>query len=351
MTNKELIERLSREHRLEEGQWAQLFATYTKADLDFAMELAREMTVTRFGHRIYFRGIVEFTNICKNDCYYCGIRCSNHKVSRYRLTPEDILECCREGYDSGFRTFVLQGGEDGWFTDDWMCTIIRAIKEKYPDCAVTLSLGERSRESYEAMFRAGADRYLLRHETADEAHYRKLHPDSQTLKNRMRCLRDLKEIGYQTGCGIMVGSPGQTPQTLAKDMVFMQEFKPEMVGIGPFLPHQDTPFRAEAAGSVETTLFALALCRILLPRVLLPATTALGTAENDGRKMGVLAGCNVIMPNLSPAAVRKKYMLYDHKAGTDLTAAEGIALLRRQMEEIGYEVVVGRGDFGMEETK
>ena len=351
MTNKQLIETLNREHRLEENQWVQLFGSYTKEDLEFAMDLAREITVSRFGKRIYFRGIVEFTNICKNDCYYCGIRCSNHKVSRYRLEPEDILTCCREGYDSGFRTFVLQGGEDGWFTDERMCAIIRAIKARFPDCAVTLSLGERSRESYEAMYEAGTDRYLLRHETADEAHYRHLHPECQTLENRMRCLKDLKEIGYQTGCGIMVGSPGQTPETLAKDMVFMQEFKPEMVGIGPFLPHQDTPFREEAAGSVEMTLFALALCRILLPRVLLPATTALGTAENDGRKMGVLAGCNVIMPNLSPAAVRKKYMLYDHKAGTDLTAAEGIALLRRQMEEIGYEVVVGRGDFGMEETK
>lgn len=351
MTNRQLIEALHREHRLEETQWAQLFETYTKEDLDFAMELAREITVARFGKKIYFRGIVEFTNICKNDCYYCGIRCSNHKVSRYRLEPEDILACCQEGYDSGFHTFVLQGGEDGWFNDTRMCAIIRAIKTRFPDCAVTLSLGERSRESYEAMYEAGADRYLLRHETADEAHYRKLHPDSQTLENRMRCLRDLKEIGYQTGCGIMVGSPGQTPQTMAKDMVFMQEFRPEMVGIGPFLPHQDTPFREETAGSVETTLFALALCRIMLPWVLLPATTALGTAENNGRKMGVLAGCNVIMPNLSPAAVRKKYMLYDHKAGTDLTAAEGVALLRRQMEEIGYEVVIGRGDFGMEETK
>lgn len=351
MTNKELIEQLNREHRLEESQWAQLFATYNKEDLDFAMDLAREITVSRFGKKIYFRGIVEFTNICKNDCYYCGIRCSNHRVSRYRLEPEDILACCREGYDSGFRTFVLQGGEDGWFTDDRMCAIVGAIKQQFPDCAVTLSLGERSRESYERLYAAGAERYLLRHETADEAHYRHLHPACQTLENRMRCLKDLKEIGYQTGCGIMVGSPGQTPETLAKDMVFMQAFKPEMVGIGPFLPHQDTPFREEAAGSVETTLFALALCRILLPQVLLPATTALGTAENDGRKMGVLAGCNVVMPNLSPAAVRKKYMLYDHKAGTNLTAAEGIALLRRQMEEIVYEVVVGRGDFGMEETK
>ena len=348
MNNREFIDLLNRQHRLEEVEWTQLFATYTEDDLKHAMDLAREITVARFGKKIYFRGIVEFSNICKNDCLYCGIRCSNRKVSRYRLTAEDILKCCDEGYDAGFRTFVLQGGEDGWFTDDRMCTIIRSMKEKYPDCAVTLSLGERSRESYQAMFDAGADRYLLRHETADEIHYAHLHPAHQTLQNRMRCLVDLKEIGYQTGCGIMVGSPGQTPQSLAKDMVFMQAFEPQMVGIGPFLPHQDTPFKNEKAGSVTDTLFALSLTRIMLPRVLMPSTTALGTAEQDGRKMGVLAGCNVVMPNLSPAEVRKKYMLYDNKAGTNLTAAEGIALLRQQMEEIGYEVVVGRGDYGKE---
>ncbi len=345
MTNRELIELLNREHRLEAAQWAQLFASYTADDLDFAMAMAREIAVERFGKTIYFRGIVEFSNYCKNDCYYCGIRCSNRKVSRYRLEQEDILQCCQEGYESGFRTFVLQGGEDAWFTDERMCDLIRAIKERYPDCAVTLSLGERSRASYEAMFEAGADRYLLRHETADTDHYALLHPARQTLAERMRCLMDLKEIGYQTGCGIMVGSPGQTPATLAKDMCFMQDFRPEMVGVGPFLPHQDTPFKEEAPGSVETTLLTLALCRIMLPGVLLPSTTALGTVEGDGRKKGVLAGCNVIMPNLSPLAVRKKYMLYDNKSGTDLTAAEGITMLRRQMEEIGYEVVVGRGDF------
>ena len=348
MNNSELIDLLHRQHRLERQQWEQLFASCSDSDRQYAMTLAREITLRLFGRRIYFRGIVEFSNICKNDCYYCGIRCSNRTVSRYRLTPEDILKCCDEGYASGFRTFVLQGGEDGWFTDDRMCAIIRSIKERYPDCAVTLSLGERSRESYQVMFDAGADRYLLRHETADEGHYSLLHPACQTLLSRMRCLRDLKQIGYQTGCGIMVGSPGQTPGTLAADMLFMQDFQPEMVGIGPFLPHKDTPFRGESAGSVELTLFVLALCRIMLPRVLMPATTALGTAEGDGRKMGVLAGCNVIMPNLSPAEVRKKYMLYDNKAGTDLTAAEGIAALRRQMEQIGYEVVVGRGDFGKE---
>jgi biotin synthase len=317
--------------------------------MEYAKSLAREIAVKNFGKTLYFRGIVEFSNICRCDCRYCGIRCSNKNVSRYRLTREDILRCCQEGYEGGFRTFVLQGGEDGWFTDERMCDIIRAIRETYPDCAVTLSLGERSRESYQAMFDAGADRYLLRHETADEDHYALLHPAGQTLQNRLRCLRDLKDIGYQTGCGIMVGSPGQTPATLAKDMMFMQEFKPQMVGIGPFLPHQDTPFKNEAPGSVELTLYLLALSRILLPRVLLPATTALGTAESDGRKQGVLAGCNVVMPNLSPAEVRKKYMLYDNKAGTDLTAAQGVALLRQQMADIGYEVVIGRGDYSEEE--
>ena len=345
MSNRELIDILNGTHRLEKAQWIQLFESCTDEDIEYAMSLAREITVKNFGKKIYFRGIVEFSNICKNDCNYCGIRCSNKNVSRYRLTPEDILKCCDEGYEAGFRTFVLQGGEDGWFNDERMCEIIRTIKEKYPDCAVTLSLGERSYDSYKKLFNAGADRYLLRHETADETHYSILHPPSLSLENRLRCLRDLKEIGYQTGCGIMVGTPGQTPETLAKDMLFMQELDPQMVGIGPFIPHSDTPFRSEKQGSVKATLFILALCRIMLPWALLPSTTALGTAETDGRKMGVLAGCNVIMPNLSPIEVRKKYMLYDNKSGTDITAKEGIALLRRQMEEIGYEVIVGKGDF------
>ena len=349
MNCEALIRTLDREHRLSGDQWEWLFTEYTPEDADFAIELARQRTLERSGRKIWFRGIVEFSNICKCDCHYCGIRCSNHNVSRYRLSPEDIFECCAEGYGAGFRTFVLQGGEDGWFTDERMCAIVREIKKKWPDCAVTLSLGERSRESYQAMFDAGADRYLLRHETADEDHYALLHPAKQTLQSRLRCLRDLKDIGYQTGCGIMVGSPGQTPATLAKDMVFMQEFRPQMVGVGPFLPHKDTPFRGEKPGSVELTLFVLALCRLVLPGVLLPATTALGTAEADGRVRGVLAGCNVIMPNLSPASVRKKYMLYDNKAGSDLTAEEGIALLRQQMEAIGYEVIIGRGDY-QEET-
>ena len=351
MNNQALIERLSAARRLEEAEWEQLFATYTQNDLDFAAALARETAVQQFGKQIYFRGIVEFTNYCKNDCYYCGIRRSNAALSRYRLSEEDILTCCEEGYAGGFRTFVLQGGEDPYFDDAVLCTLVTDIKRRFPDCAVTLSLGERSRASYQALFDAGADRYLLRHETADPAHYALLHPAYQSFDNRMRCLRDLKKIGYQTGCGMMVGTPGQTPGTLARDMLFMEQFQPEMIGIGPFLPHRDTPFRDEAAGSVTTTLFSLALCRLMLPRALMPATTALGTAQDDGRKLGVLAGCNVIMPNLSPLSVRKKYMLYDNKAGTGLTAAQGVALLRQQMEEIGYQVVVGRGDFRKDENR
>lgn len=345
MNNKALIERLNLEHHLNLEEWEQLFTTFTEDDRAFSAGLARKIARKNFGKNIYFRGIVEFTNICKNDCLYCGIRKSNCNVTRYRLDLEQIMACCAAGYENGFRTFVLQGGEDGWFTDERMCEIIRKMKETYPECAVTLSLGERNRESYEKMFEAGADRYLLRHETADEEHYAHLHPENLKLINRMECLRNLKEIGYQTGCGIMVGSPGQTPRTIAKDMLFMEEFQPEMIGIGPFLPHKDTPFRKEEKGSVPLTLFLLSLCRIMLPFVLLPSTTALGTANSDGRKQGVLHGCNVIMPNLSPDDVRENYMLYDNKAGTNLTAKEGIRIVRKEMEEIGYNVVVARGDF------
>ena len=345
MNCEQLIRKLACEQRLTLEQWQRIFSEYDGEDIALAMELARKTAVSRFGKRLWFRGIVEFSNICRQNCFYCGIRRDNHKVCRYRLTPEEILECCAEGYEGGFRTFVLQGGEDGWFTDERMCAIVRDIKARFPDCAVTLSLGERSRESYQALFDAGADRYLLRHETADEAHYRMLHPADQTLQNRLRCLRDLKEIGYQTGCGIMVGSPGQTPAALARDMVFMQEFAPEMIGVGPFLPHRDTPLSGEPAGSVELTLLVLALCRLMLPDVLLPATTALGTAQSDGRIRGVLAGCNVVMPNLSPAAVRKHYMLYDNKAGTGMTPEQSVRLLQTQMAGIGYEVAIGRGDY------
>ncbi len=345
MTNIQLIDKLNAEKRLTEAEWVQIISTYTPDDREYARALAQGIAISGFGKNIFFRGIVEFSNYCKNNCYYCGIRGGNAKLSRYRLTDEDILRCCEKGYESGFRTFVLQGGEDPAFTDERFVGMIHKIKAAYPDCAVTLSIGERSRESYALLRGAGADRFLLRHEAADCEHYAKLHPPYQTLENRMRCLRDLKDLGYQTGAGMMVGSPYQKPEHLARDMIFMADLDPEMVGVGPFIPHSDTPFRDEKAGSVELTLLLISLIRIMLPRVLLPSTTALGTAQADGRKLGVLAGCNVVMPNLSPADVRKKYMLYNNKSGTELTARQGIELLRGQMEEIGYSVIVGRGDY------
>ena len=349
MHNKQIIDKLNRDHALALTEWETLIGTYTPDDAEYAKSLAQSIAGEHFGNTIYFRGIVEFSNYCKNNCYYCGIRAGNTNVSRYRLSDDDILRCCEEGWECGFRTFVLQGGEDPVFTDERFVNLIRRIKAEYPDCAVTLSIGERSRESYAKLRDAGADRFLLRHETADATHYSMIHPSGMTLENRIRCLRDLKSLGYQTGCGMMVGTPHQTPAHLAKDMAFMSEFRPHMIGVGPFLPHSDTPFRDQPAGSVALTLFLISLCRIMLPKVLLPSTTALGTAQSDGRKLGVLAGCNVVMPNLSPADVRKKYMLYDNKSGTDLTAAQGIAMLTRQMEEIGYRVVVGRGDAAAEE--
>ncbi len=297
-----------------------------------------------YGNKVYIRGLIEFTNYCKNDCYYCGIRHSRADVSRYRLSPEQILDCCETGYQLGFRTFVLQGGEDPYWTDQRLSDLVTAIRKNFPDCAITLSIGERSRESYQKLFHAGADRYLLRHETADSRHYSKLHPDSLTLENRMRCLRDLKEIGFQTGCGFMVGSPYQTLDYIIEDLRFLMEFHPHMIGIGPFLPAAGTPFESQPAGSSELTIRLLSVIRLLLPKILLPATTALGTAEEDGRERGIKAGANVIMPNLSPKDVRTKYILYDNKIATGDEAAESVAHLRKSMENIGYQVVTERGD-------
>lgn len=306
---------------------------------------ARSIADNVFGKDIYIRGLIEFTNYCKNNCYYCGIRCGNQNADRYRLSKEDILSCCDNGYELGFRTFVLQGGEDPVFTDKCICEMVSKIKEKYPDCAVTLSIGEKPRESYQAFFDAGADRYLLRHETADKNHYEKLHPREMSFENRKRCLYDLKEIGYQTGCGFMVGSPYQTIDTLYEDLKFIEELQPEMVGIGPFIPQKDTPFRDENAGTLEMTLRLLSVIRMMQQDVLLPATTALGTIHPMGRELGILAGANVVMPNLSPRDVRNKYALYDNKICTGEEAAECRYCLDRRMQNIGYNIVVGRGDY------
>ncbi len=305
---------------------------------------ANTLRETHYGRKVFFRGLIEFSSYCKNDCYYCGIRKSNAAAVRYRLTKHEILDCCRKGYDLGFRTFVLQGGEDAYFNDDRLCDMICKIKQDFCDCALTLSLGERSYESYKRLFDAGADRYLLRHETADDCHYAKLHPPQLSLQNRKQCLYDLKEIGYQVGAGFMVGSPFQTFEALAKDMIFLRELSPHMVGIGPFIPHRDTPFAHLATPAADRTLVMLALVRIMLPKVLLPSTTALGTVDATGREKGLAAGANVVMPNLSPVAHRKDYALYDNKICTGEEAAECLGCLTKRIVSAGFEPDFSRGD-------
>ena len=342
---KELIERLERERDLTNAEFAVLLDQSSGADRDFLFERARAVRDAHYGRKVYIRGLIELTNYCKHDCLYCGIRKSNASCERYRLTKEQILSCCESGYALGFRTFVLQGGEDGWYTDERMTDIVRAMRQAYPDCAITLSLGERGRESFKRLYDAGANRYLLRHETADEAHYARLHPVSMTLTHRLQCLRDLKEIGFQTGAGFMVGSPYQTTECIVRDFRFLQELKPQMVGLGPFIPHHATPLKDFPAGSTERTLLCLSIVRLLLPNVLLPATTALATIDGDGRIKGMNAGCNVVMPNLSPLEDRSKYLLYDNKASSGEEAAESLRALREHLAAAGYEVVIDRGDY------
>ena len=339
-----LAEKLVKDHRLTLEEYKRLLDDRDKETARFLAEKAVEVRKNLYGNRVFTRGLIEISNICRNDCLYCGIRRSNRNCERYRLNPEEILSCAEEGYGLGFRTFVLQGGEDPYFTDEVLCGLLRELKNRFPDCAVTLSMGERSRESYQALRDAGADRYLLRHETADETHYGKLHPKEMSFENRMRCLRDLREIGYQVGCGFMVGSPYQTNAELAKDLQFIETCKPDMCGIGPFIPHKDTPFRDRAAGTLELTCFLLSVIRLIHPPVLLPATTALGTIHPLGREKGIQAGANVVMPNLSPVSVRKKYELYDNKICTGEESAQCRGCLQQRMESIGYALVVDRGD-------
>ena len=341
---KELINRLEREHSLSEPEYAELIINRDTEAADLLAEKATTVRRAVFGDAVYTRGLIEISSICRNNCLYCGIRRGNPYAERYRLTAEEIFSCAEEGYTLGFRTFVLQGGEDPYFTDEILCGVVKDLKTMHPDCAVTLSMGERNRESYQALYDAGADRYLLRHETADAGHYALLHPSEMSFENRMRCLWVLKEIGYQTGCGFMVGSPFQTPETLAKDLKFIEEFRPAMCGIGPFIPHRNTPFRDEKAGTLELTLFLLSVIRLILPEVLLPATTALGTIHPLGREMGIRAGANVVMPNLSPVGVRKKYELYDNKICTGEESAQCRGCLERRMESVGCRLAVDRGD-------
>ena len=338
----QITEKLEKYNDLTDTELSELLETdgYDRALFDAADRVRRSV----YGDKVYIRGLIEFTNYCKNNCFYCGIRCGNIKAVRYRLSKDEIMECCREGYSLGFRTFVLQGGEDPYFTDDAVCDIVSGIRDNYPDCAITLSIGEKSKESYKRFFDAGANRFLLRHETADNAHYAKLHPPQMSLENRKRCLYDLKEIGYQVGAGFMVGSPYQTTGNIVSDLRFLQDLKPDMIGIGPFIRHEDTPFGSFENGSFSLTLRLISVLRLMFPYVLLPATTALGTVSPQGREMGLRAGANVVMPNLSPVRVRKLYELYENKICTGEEAAQCRACLEKRVEAAGYRIVTDIGN-------
>lgn len=340
----ELITKLANEHNLPDEQLLELITSPDPCANALLSKAADKLRRQYYGDAVYIRGLIEFTNYCRNNCYYCGIRAGNSQAQRYRLTQEEILACCAEGYKLGFRTFVLQGGEDPYFSDDKICSIVGAIRSKYPDCAITLSIGEKKRSSYQAYFDAGANRYLLRHETADEAHYRRLHPADMSLANRKRCLFDLKEIGYQVGAGFMVGAPWQTPQNLLADLRFLQQLAPDMIGIGPYITHAHTPFRDKPSGTLEQSLRLLSILRLLFPYALLPATTALGTIAPNGRELGLQAGGNVVMPNLSPVGVRKLYELYANKICTGEEAAQCRGCLEARVKIAGYNIVTDIGD-------
>lgn len=339
-----LIDKLNKEHQLSADEYKYLVSGYNDELLNYISPIALSTKKEVYGDSIFIRGLIEISNICKNDCYYCGIRASNKNCVRYRLTPEEILDCCKIGYPLGFRTFVLQGGEDGFFDDDMLCCVIKEIKSCYPDCAVTLSMGERSPESYKRLKNAGADRYLLRHETYDSTHYSLLHPEEMSFENRIDCLNTLKSLGYQTGCGFMVGSPHQSAETISKDLKFIETFKPEMCGIGPFIPHKDTKFSKHPAGQVNFTCFLLAIVRLIYPRILLPATTALATLSPKGREKAILCGANVIMPNLSPDEAKKNYNLYDNKATSGTESAKCLDELKKALAPLDAKIEVSRGD-------
>ena len=335
-------------HSLSVEEYESLLNNITSDEKEVLRQEAVKLATSIYGNKIYARGLIEFSNYCKNNCYYCGIRNGNKNCDRYRLTKEQIYDCCDLGYELGFRTFVLQSGEDLFFNDDLMVEIISHIRSKFPDCAITISIGEKEKSTYQKYFNAGANRYLLRHETANKKLYETIHPKEMSFDNRMRCLQDLRDIGFQVGAGYMVECPHQTNYDLALDLKFVEEFKPEMCGIGPFIPHKDTDYKNEKAGTLEKTLLLLSITRIILPRVLLPATTALGTINPLGREMGVEHGANVVMPNLSPTEVRSKYLLYDNKICTGDEAAECKNCMSARMKRIGYELVIDRGDFKKE---
>ena len=308
---------------------------------DCAVRAARE----RFGRAIFVRGLIEISSYCHNDCHYCGLRASNSSAERYRLTEAQILECCHTGYNAGLRTFVLQGGEDSYWTDSRLVPLVASIRTQFPDAAITLSLGERSDESYHALRDAGADRYLLRHEAANRELYSAIHPARMSYDNRFRCIKTLMAEGFQTGMGMMIGVPGQTIEHIAEDLEAIYTLHPQMVGIGPFIPHPQTPFGGHTAGDIDLTLNTIAIVRLLLPNALIPATTALATLSTEGHRLAIEAGANVIMPNLSPTDVRSKYAIYQGKASNGTEAAEHLKALEAELSEFGYTINYDKGDY------
>ena len=340
-----LAQRLVCERTLTTEQFRALIELCDDLTLDYLRQEAVRTARGRFGFGIFVRGLIEISSFCRNNCYYCGLRRNNPSAERYRLTHEQIMECCEQGYNAGFRTFVMQGGEDGQLTDEWLENIITDIRHTYPDTAITLSLGERSRESYERLFAAGANRYLLRHEAADKELYNSLHPTEMSYENRITCIENLKAIGYQTGMGMMIGVKGQSIDSLVQDLQLLERLQPQMIGIGPFIPHHDTPLGENPAGDLRLTLLMLAIVRIMFPDALIPSTTALATLSSEGRKMGILSGANVVMPNLTPLSERRKYAIYENKASSGSEAVEGLQALERELNEIGYHIDYSRGDF------
>ncbi len=334
-----LIDTLNTTGRLTALEYTHLLSFMNPDDEKYLRETARKKAISIFGNQVKMRGLIEISNYCKNNCYYCGIRNGNRYLARYRLDKQTILDCCAIGAEMGFQTFVLQGGEDTYHTSQWIKDLVQEIRITYPDKAITLSLGERTADEYRSWFNAGADRYLLRHETYDAKHYSKLHPSVMSFDNRIQCLHTLQKIGFETGTGIMVGSPYQTLDNIVNDLMFIQEFSPEMIGIGPFLHHKDTPFRDMSNGSMEMTLNLIAILRLMHPTANIPSTTSLGTIHHQGREIGILCGANVVMPNLSPQKDRIKYSLYDNKICTEEEAIEGLQGLRNKMTSIGYTLI------------
>jgi len=338
-----IVDGLEKNHVGKAEDYLYLLNNINEENRQYLSNAALRVKEEFYGKEIYIRGIVEFSNFCKQNCLYCGIRKDNAHVDRYRLSHKEIVEACRKGYALGYRTFVLQSGEDPYFTDDRVVAIIKDIRDNFKDAAITLSLGEKTKRSYKKFYDAGADRYLLRHETANEKLYDKLH-ENMTFQNRKECLYDLKEIGYQVGAGLMVGSPGQKKTDLIDDLRFLKELKPQMVGMGPYLTHKETPLKDSENGSLTETLVMLSLVRLILPEVLLPATTAVGTIDDYGREQAILAGCNVVMPNISPMEVRKKYELYENKICVDDQPEECRFCIEGRVKCTGSTLNMCRGD-------